>query len=83
MRVSGLVASLFVALAVAACGDQGREMLDTAEFEELQNNREHARELYRKIIEKYPDSEFARRAKARLDQIGRAARENEQRLKAE
>ena len=45
-------------------------MFDTAEFEELQNNKEHARQLYRRIIEQYPDSQFARKAQDRLGEMG-------------
>ncbi|MCE5312646.1 MAG: outer membrane protein assembly factor BamD [Nitrospiraceae bacterium] len=63
---------LLIAFACAAlfgCGDKAAEMFDTAKFEELQNNRQHAVELYEKIIKDYPDSSYAERAKARLAEI--------------
>ena len=41
-------------------------MFETAQFEELQNNHEHAEELYRKIIKEYPESEYAKKSKERL-----------------
>jgi hypothetical protein len=71
-----VVASLLLTLAASACGDPAKEMFDTAGFEELQNNKEHARELYGRIIEQYPESEFARKAKARLTEMGEAREKN-------
>jgi TolA-binding protein len=46
--------------------DKAGDMFETAKFEELQNNHEHAQELYRKIIKDYPESELAKKAKDRL-----------------
>ena len=51
---------------VAACGGGAKEMLETAQFEELQRNTKHARELYREILTKHPDSPEATKAKERL-----------------
>ena len=54
-------------LLFAGCtADNAVNMFETAQFEELQNNNEHAEELYRKIIKEYPDSEHAGKAKERL-----------------
>jgi hypothetical protein len=52
---------IFVATAFTwGCSEQSaREMFETAQFEELQRNVEHAEELYMKILEKYPESEYA------------------------
>ena len=50
-------------------GDRAAELYDTAKFEELQNNREHALKLYKEIIEKYPDSSYAVKAGERLSQL--------------
>ena len=61
---------LVFALALSACtGDGGKEMYDTAKFEEVQNNKEHARELYEEIVKKYPKSEYARKAEERLKEL--------------
>lgn len=59
----------FVCAALFGCADRAAEMFDTAKFEELQNNRQHAAELYERIIREYPDSSYAERAKARLAEL--------------
>ena len=59
--------SLF--LGVAGCGESPQQMFETAQFEELQNNHKHARELYERIIQKHPDSEFAKKAASRLAEL--------------
>ena len=54
----------------AACGpDQAAQLLETAQFEERQNNRAHAKELYEEILRHYPDSPAAATARARLTQL--------------
>jgi outer membrane protein assembly factor BamD (BamD/ComL family) len=58
------------ALAVAGCSDKkAREKYETAQFEELQKNYVHARELYQEIIKKYPESEYAKEASQRLKEL--------------
>jgi outer membrane protein assembly factor BamD (BamD/ComL family) len=54
------------------CGDKAKELYDTAQFEEKQNNRPHATKLYRQIVEDYPDSPFANQAKTRLAELEKA-----------
>ena len=76
MRRLFILVSLLLALGAAACGNEAKEMFDTAEFEELQNNKEHARQLYRRIIERYPDSQFARKAQSRLKEVGQKPEKN-------
>lgn len=49
------------------CGEDPRQMFETARFEEQQHNRAHAQELYEQLILQYPDSEFAEKARQRLD----------------
>ncbi|TAJ10055.1 MAG: hypothetical protein EPO61_04895 [Nitrospirae bacterium] len=57
-------------LALSGCnGSKADELLDTAQFEEKQNNRDHARQLYEEILRDYPKSEAARKAQDRLDRI--------------
>ena len=54
-------------LACGACsGSNGAQQLETAQFEEKQNNREHAIQLYEEIVKKYPDSPQAKTAAERL-----------------
>lgn len=64
---------LFLVLSVpvlSSCStNRAEELYETAQFEELQNNREHARTLYEDIVKKYPDSEYALKAKDRLSDL--------------
>ena len=61
----GLLVSL-----VAGCGGESPESLfETAQFEERQTNVAHARELYQRIIQEHPGSEWAEKAKERLEQL--------------
>ncbi len=60
-----LAAAVLVALAGCA-GEKGKEQFDTAQFEEKQNNRDHAIQLYEEIVRKYPDSPFAAKSRERL-----------------
>jgi len=50
--------------------DKGKELFETAQFEETQHNREHALQLYREIVRKYPDSGYAEKAGKRISEIG-------------
>ncbi len=65
---------LTLALPLAGCGDGAEEMFETAQFEEVQNNREHARQLYNRILRDHPGSPFAARARERLAAMEREAR---------
>ena len=73
MKGLGLPAAIFFALIVTACGDNtGKDVFETAQFEEKQNNVPHAKELYQEILTKYPHGEYARKAEARLQQLNAA-----------
>jgi len=63
MKAAGLLAALVL---VAACGGGAKELLDTAQLEELQHNPTHARELYREIVAKHPGTPEAATAAERL-----------------
>ena len=63
MRMLVMMLVLFLPI---ACSSKAAELAETAKFEELQNNKEHAAKLYREIIEKYPDSAQAKEAAERL-----------------
>jgi TolA-binding protein len=45
------------------------ELLETAQFEEKQSNREHAAKLYDEILTKYPASQAATAAAARIAEL--------------
>ncbi len=57
-------------MALSSCsGQKAEEMYETAQFEELQTNYAHARQLYQEIIRKYPESEYAAQAADRLSAL--------------
>ena len=53
-------------VALLGCGSGPKELLDTARFEEVQNNPTHARELYEELMRRYPDTPEARTAGERV-----------------
>ena len=63
---------LSLLLLVVGCGDKAKDLFDTAQLEEKQNNRPHATKLYRQIVEDYPDSPYANQAKSRLAELEKA-----------
>jgi hypothetical protein len=64
IAVSLLVAS---ALLAGGCpGESAEQIMKTAEFEVLQRNTDHARQLYQRIIDEYPGSAEAKTAAERL-----------------
>ena len=70
MKYFVLIFFLILALMLPGCsGNKAAELYDTAGFDELQNNREHAFRLYEEIIEKYPDSDYAGKAEERISQL--------------
>lgn len=72
LKYSVLCVMLTVLMIFSACSsNNAEELFKTAQFEELQNNQEHAVELYREIIKKYPENEFSQKAKDRLTEINK------------
>ena len=67
-------ACLFViALGLSGCtGDSAKEMYETAQFEERQNNQAHAKQLYEAIIKDFANSEYAQKAGERLAQLSQS-----------
>jgi outer membrane protein assembly factor BamD (BamD/ComL family) len=63
-----VILALFLTLP-ACSGNKASELYETAKFEELQNNREHAVQLYEQIIAGYPSSDYAVKAKDRINAI--------------
>ena len=62
-----LTFTMVVFLAFAGCsGERAEDLFETAKLEELQHNGEHAAQLYREILTRYPNSEVAAKAQARL-----------------
>ncbi len=70
MKPTKLVVALVLAVALAGCSSGGaQEMYDTAQLEEVQDNPENAAKIYRKLIEQYPDSLQAEKARSRLEAL--------------
>jgi len=63
-------ALLGAALTIGCSRGGAAELLETAQFEEVQRNLPHARKLYAEILEKYPDSDEAKAARERLAALG-------------
>jgi len=59
-------------LLILGCGDNAKDLYDTAQLEEKQNNKPHATNLYRQIVEEYPNSPYANQAKIRLAELEKA-----------
>jgi outer membrane protein assembly factor BamD (BamD/ComL family) len=71
VRSTAVIATLMATL-LAGCTSgttKAAELLETAHFEEKQNNLEHASQLYREIVTTYPGSPSARDAAARLVEL--------------
>ena len=67
-----IIAIIFL---ISACSGGGaKELFETAQFEELQNNHKHAVQIYEEIVSKYPDTDFAVKAKQRLEDLNREQR---------
>ena len=70
MRQALIMFMLAIVFSISACSGSGsKELFETAKFEELQNNKEHARELYDEVVKKYPESDYAKKAKERLNAL--------------
>lgn len=60
---------LWASLLLIGCSGGAEELFETAQFEELQKNKPHAIQLYKKIVEKHPESPYAARATERLAEL--------------
>lgn len=66
---------LGVALPLSGCSSGGAaDLFATAELEEVQNSPDRARQLYEQIVQRYPDSPEAEKARARLGALGAPSR---------
>ncbi|GAW65795.1 lipoprotein [Geoanaerobacter pelophilus] len=71
MKKTALLMMLLLTLATACSSseDKSKELFQTAQLEENQNNIEHAKQLYKEIVTKYPKSKLAKQAQERLDSL--------------
>ncbi|MEW6683134.1 MAG: hypothetical protein AB1451_09480 [Nitrospirota bacterium] len=75
-RIASIVRPIAIALLLAvssvACTSAERaaqEAYELAQFEQKQGNAEHARQLYQEVITKYPDTSWAKKARAGLSEL--------------
>ena len=61
---------LCFALLLPGCSDRAEDLYETAQFEEVQNNKAHARKLYEEILRDHADSPVAAKARERLAALG-------------
>jgi outer membrane protein assembly factor BamD (BamD/ComL family) len=66
MRLTIILVVLLAAFTVGCSDKDAQELYMTAQFEERQNNLQHAKDLYQEITTKYPTSSYAKDAQARL-----------------
>lgn len=70
VQMKTMAIAVLLSALLGCAGDKGKELFDTAQFEEKQNNREHAKQLYQEILAKYPGSPVAKQAQERLAALG-------------
>jgi TolA-binding protein len=67
------VAILLLLMVIVACGGcssgNPQQLLETAQFEEKQNNKEHATKLYQEILTKHANAPQAKTARERLQAL--------------
>jgi len=70
MKRTILVLLMIIAVAFSGCSEKrAEELFETAQFEELQKNQKHAKQLYEEIIKKYPKTDYAKKARERLSSL--------------
>ena len=72
-RLCWMVIFMAMTVSYGCLGNQAQEWYETAALEEIQNSHDHARQLYQRIIEKYPESDYAKKARDRLAVMGAKA----------
>lgn len=70
MNVTTILGVLLLTCTIGCSDKAAQEIYMTAQFEERQNNRQHAKELYQEIVSKYPNSSYVKDAEARLAILG-------------
>jgi outer membrane biogenesis lipoprotein LolB len=70
MKKYVLILLVVCCTALTACSnDQGKQQLETAQFEEKQNYREHAVKLYEEVVTRYAGTPNAKIAQDRLNAL--------------
>ena len=72
MRSVCITIIILILLAGCTNGDKkAGELLETARFEEKQNNYDHAKQLYAEILKNHPASPAAKEAATRITELDR------------
>jgi TolA-binding protein len=72
MMTARLILCAFCCMLLLSCsGDKAKELLETAELEDRQNNVVHAKQLYEDLVRLYPSSPQAEFARARLETLNK------------
>jgi len=66
-----MLCALCCMLLLSCSGDKAKELLETAEFEERQQNVPHAKQLYEDLVRLYPSSQQAEFARTRLEKLNK------------
>ena len=69
LGILSFLAALTLAVSACSSGNGGAQQMETAQFEEKQNNKEHAMKLYEEVVKKYPGSPNAKLAQERIDAL--------------
>jgi hypothetical protein len=69
-----MLVTLSILSGCSTADKQAAELLDTARFEEKQNNYAHAAQLYDEILKKYPASPASKEAATRAAELSRQNR---------
>ncbi|MFQ5544008.1 MAG: hypothetical protein ACE5FY_06615 [Nitrospiria bacterium] len=71
-KIISLSLSVLFSLLLSACSNsegKAQKIYETAQFEELQTNIKHAKQLYQEILRDHPETAIAIKAKARLAEL--------------
>jgi hypothetical protein len=67
--MSRRLGALALAALLAGCGESAQQILETAEFEEVQRAPDRARALYERLVREHPGTPEAAKAAARLEAL--------------
>ena len=77
MRYLLMLVACFL-LSACSAENKAAEIYEIAAFEEVQFNVEHATQLYQEILEKYPETETARKAGKALERLSKQSLNSEE-----
>ena len=72
-RIIPVILALFVLSGLAACKKTPQEQLEAKLLAEKADKKQKAIKNYQELVKKYPESQYAEKAKTRLQALGPAA----------